>query len=90
MSDGTPRGFLPVEVKGGEISLDGYCVLGVPAAHGMHIHAPVKLPAPSPCSHLWKGSLPQGLGPGTHSLEVEAQDAAGRTAMALRTIRVEG
>ncbi len=48
------------------------------------------LPAPSACSHLWQGALPEGLKPGTYALEVLAEDGFGHSARALRSIRLEG
>jgi len=43
---------------------------------------------PDPCSHLWTGNLPAGLGAGEHVLEVIAEDGFGHRASALRILRV--
>ena len=34
---------------------------------------------PKPCSHLWQATLPRGLAPGAHALQVVARDEYGRT-----------
>lgn len=47
------------------------------------------LPNPTRCKHLWRAHLPTDLERGLHMLEVEAQDAFGRTQTAWRTFRVE-
>lgn len=44
---------------------------------------------PDPCSHLWKGNLPVGLGAGEHVLEVMAEDGFGHSATGLRILRVK-
>jgi len=48
-----------------------------------------QLPAPMPrCPHLWKGTLPQGLGPGTHLVEVVATDMFGNTHHGCQSVRI--
>jgi len=46
------------------------------------------LPRPIDSPHLWRGVLPEGLAPGTHTLEVRAVDPAGLDARAHRLVRV--
>lgn len=47
-----------------------------------------KLSKPKPSTHLWSATLPEGIGPGTHCLEVQATDRNGRTFHAERVFRV--
>ena len=47
-----------------------------------------KLPKPKPSSHLWRASLPAGIGPGTHALEVKSTDRLGRVSSGRRILRV--
>jgi hypothetical protein len=141
MSDGTPRGYLELEVSGNRATVDGYRVFGQPAQTQMRIDVPnglpveeirgrafyanvyngtdrsrvrfriagvqdtwqpmqrslepdpayvrlqerdktmekpfFPLPAPSPCTHLWKAELPQGLQAGTYQIEVAETDMNG-------------
>jgi hypothetical protein len=48
-----------------------------------------KLPPPIPSPHLWAGTLPPDVPPGTALLDVRATDMFGRTHTAHRLIRVE-
>lgn len=45
-------------------------------------------PRPSTCPHLWTGRLPEGLAPGTHVLQIEADDGFGHPRSDLRPFRV--
>lgn len=47
-----------------------------------------RLPDPTVCYHLWKGSLPADLTAGAHTIEVRATDPSGRTFFATREIRL--
>ncbi|MCA9080208.1 MAG: calcineurin-like phosphoesterase family protein [Planctomycetaceae bacterium] len=47
-----------------------------------------KLPKPKPSTHLWKGTLPAGLAPGVHRIEVRELDQWQRTHTASRVVRV--
>ncbi|MBX3733163.1 MAG: calcineurin-like phosphoesterase family protein [Verrucomicrobiae bacterium] len=47
------------------------------------------LPKPIPSPHLWKGSLPDGLPPGTHYICVQGRDVNGTLHPAMRAITVE-
>jgi len=40
-------------------------------------------------AHLWKATLPQGMAPGVHRIQVEAEDMYGRVFHGSRVIRVE-
>ncbi|MBK8976738.1 MAG: calcineurin-like phosphoesterase C-terminal domain-containing protein [Planctomycetes bacterium] len=46
------------------------------------------LPRPSPCTHLWVGTLPADLPVGTHRIEVRTTDMFGQVFRAERTLRV--
>jgi hypothetical protein len=47
-----------------------------------------RLPDPAICYHLWRGTLPADLAPGTHTLYVRAADPEGRTYSAQLALRV--
>lgn len=47
-----------------------------------------KASGPSQCEHLWRTILPADWAPGTHVLEIRAEDRYGRTHSAVRTFRV--
>ena len=46
------------------------------------------LPAPGNSSHLWEATLPDGLAPGSHLIEVRASNVFGKTYSGRRIIRV--
>ena len=46
------------------------------------------LPRPMDCPHLWRATLPEGLEPGSHTLEVEAEDGFGHVWRESRAFRV--
>lgn len=48
----------------------------------------ITLPAPMKSPHLWKGSLPAGIPPGTHRIEVRATDANGKLHPGSRVITI--
>jgi hypothetical protein len=50
---------------------------------------PRKMPKPTKCGHLWRGTLPSGLEPGSYVLEVRTTDVFGQTYTARRIMRVE-
>ncbi len=47
-----------------------------------------KMDPPSMTSHMWKGTLPPDLTPGTHTIEVRTTDLYGQSYTAYRVIRV--
>lgn len=47
-----------------------------------------KMDPPSPSRHMWKGLLPAGLAPGTHTLTVRSTDMFGQVHEARRVFRV--
>lgn len=50
---------------------------------------PAQAPMPN-CPHLWRAVLPEGLGPGTHLVEVMATDLFGHTHRGARPFRIAG
>jgi hypothetical protein len=50
--------------------------------------AGLKLPNPSNTRHLWKGNLPVGLRPGTHTVDVRTTDMFGQVYTDRRIVRV--
>jgi hypothetical protein len=51
-------------------------------------HARRRLPDPLPSPHLWRGTLPDGLSPGPHLLEVRTVDMFGREHLSRRSFVV--
>ena len=49
----------------------------------------IALSKPARSTHLWKATLPSGLKPGVHVINVEATDRNGRTVMGRRLVRVK-
>jgi hypothetical protein len=47
-----------------------------------------KLPKPQPSTHLWRGTLPNGLSAGIHLIQVRTTDMHGRSFDGQRSIRV--
>jgi hypothetical protein len=49
-----------------------------------------RLPDPTVCFHLWRGSLPKTLKPGEYEIEIRAKSPEGDVFTAKRKIRVTG
>jgi len=151
MTDGTPRGYLPLDIDGNTYRIPGYRPFNSSGSGQMHVHLPeavasaataqtafhvnayntcerstvrarigaggawlaldkvaetdpayrqlherdanlekpwFNLPGPIACSHLWAGTLPANLPPGTHPIEIEATDGFGGTHRNVVALRV--
>jgi hypothetical protein len=48
-----------------------------------------ELPKPHPTPHIWRGTMPTSLTPGTHLIEIRSSESDGKSVVNRRVIRVE-